>query len=161
MRTPARRHPTLLPLILVSLAAACASNPASRARPAAPVDLNARVAAVEARDEARDIPRGESIRYGRMEDLLAHRFPMLDVQPRGGGRFALAIRGRPALAGAAPLLVVIDGMPFHRGGAEMLASLSPARVRRIEVLKDVAATSSYGRHGANGVIVVTTRRGRD
>jgi TonB-dependent SusC/RagA subfamily outer membrane receptor len=115
----------------------------------------------EERYAARDMPRAEAARYGRMEELLAHRVPALDVRSRGGGRFVLALRGRPALAGAAAPLVVIDGVPYHHGGGDMLAQLPPADVRRIEVLKDVASTSSYGYHGANGVIVVTTRRGRD
>jgi TonB-dependent SusC/RagA subfamily outer membrane receptor len=166
MRAPGRRLPMQLLLIPVSLAAACASNPSSVAR-TAPVDLNAvatrdaAAAAGEERHALRDMPRAEAARYGRMEELLAHRVPALDVRSRGGGRFVLAIRGRPAQIGAAEPLVVIDGVPYYRGGADMLAQLSPARVRRIEVLKDVASTTRYGRHGANGVVVVTTHRGRD
>lgn len=168
MRTPGRRLPMQLLLMSVSLAAACASNRSASPpeRRTAPVDLNARdmprtADAAEERFARRDMPRAEAARYGRMEELLAHRVPALDVRSRGGGRFVLAIRGRPALAGAASPLVVIDGVPFHHGGADHLAQLSPAEVRRIEVLKDVASTSAYGYHGANGVVVVTTRRGRD
>lgn len=167
MRAPDGRLPMRLLLISVSLAA-CVSNRAASSpeRRAAPVDLDARAAPHTAavgdeRTAARDMPRAEAARYGRMEDLLAHRVPALDVRSRGGGRFVLAIRGRPMLAGTPGPLVVIDGMPFHRGGADHLGQLSPADVRRIEVLKDVASTSAYGYHGANGVIVVTTRRGRD
>ena len=168
MRTRGRRLPMQLLLISVSLAAACASNrsASSAERGTAPVDLNApavprSAGAVEERYAVRDMPRAEAARYGRMEELLAHRVPTLDVRSRGGGRFVLAIRGRPALAGSGAPLVVIDGVPFHHGGADMLAQLSPAEVRRIEVLKDVASTAAYGYHGANGVVVVTTRRGRD
>ena len=150
----------------VVLAVACASNPSSRERRPAPVDLNVRAtlhsAAVgDERYGLREMSRAEAARYGRMEELLAHRVPSLDVRARGGGRFTLAIRGRPPQAGAIAPLVVIDGVPFRNGGADMLAQLSPADVRRIEVLKDAASTSAYGYHGANGVILVTTRRGPD
>jgi len=167
MRAPGRRLPMQLLLIPVSLAAACAPNPSSVARRTAPVDLNAvatrdsAAATREERHDSRDIPRGESARYGRMEELLAHRVPGLEVRSRGGGRFVLAVRGRPAQAGATAPLVVIDGIPFHHGGAEMLAQLRPAQVRRIQVLKDVASIASYGYHGANGVVVVTTHRARE
>ena len=167
MRATGRRLPMQLLLIPVSLAAACASNTASVARGTAPVDLNAPAAqrtAATASDErhaARDIPHGESARYGRMEEMLAHRVPALEVRSRGGGRFVLALRGRPVRPGAAAPLVVIDGVPFHHGGADMLAQLSPAQVRRIEVLKDVASTSAYGHRGEGGVVVVTTNRGRE
>jgi TonB-dependent SusC/RagA subfamily outer membrane receptor len=165
MRARDRRLPMQLLLSSVCFAVACASSP-SRERRAAPVDLNARAAPRSAavgdgRDTLRDMPRAEAARHGRMEELLAHRVPALDVRSRGGGRFVLAIRGRPASVGATAPLVVIDGVPFHHGGADMLSQLRPADVRRIEVLKDVASTSAYGRHGANGVIFVTTRRGRD
>ncbi len=168
MRPPGRRLSMLL-LMSVSLAA-CASNRSAAPieRRTAPVDLNSRAVARsapgvagDARDALRDMPRAEAARYGRMEELLAHRVPALDVRSRGGGRFVLAIRGRPAPAGATGPLVVIDGIPFHHGGADMLAQLRPAQVRRIEVLRDVASTAAYGRHGANGVVVVTTRRGWD
>ena len=166
MRTPGRRLPMQLLLSSVVFAVACASNASSRERRATPVDLNARAAhrspAVgDERSSLRDMPRAEAARYGRMEELLAHRVPALDVRSRGGGRFVLAIRGRPAQAGATVPLVVIDGVPFRNGGADMLSQMSPSDVRRIEVLKDVAATSAYGYHGANGVILVTTRRGTD
>ena len=66
--------------------------------------------------------------------------------------------GRGELANAEPV-VVIDGMRYVRGGVDMLASLSPREVKRIEVLKDVALTPAIVRDGTSGVIVVTTRRG--
>jgi TonB-dependent SusC/RagA subfamily outer membrane receptor len=42
----------------------------------------------------------------------------------------------------------------------MLADIPPSDVARIDVLKDAAGTSMYGSRGANGVIVITTNRGR-
>ena len=99
---------------------------------------------------------GEAVRYARMEDLLRARVPALDVQPIGAGRFTLRLRGRAELSNAEPV-VVIDGMRYRKGGVDMLASLTPREVRRIEVLKD-AASIADARAGTSGVIVVTTWR---
>ena len=166
MYTPGRRLRTHSLVAAASLAAACASQPKPLARPAAPVDLNApatsRGGVTESRNQRStspgDIALDESARYARMEDLLRARVPALDVRPIGAGRFTLRVRGRAELANAEPV-VVIDGMRYVRGGVEMLASLSPREVRRIEVLKDAAFTTAIVRDGRSGVIVVTTRRG--
>jgi TonB-dependent starch-binding outer membrane protein SusC len=54
---------------------------------------------------------------------------------------------------------VIDDIPVSSGSmSSALAGLAPRDVARIEVLKDAAATSVYGSRGANGVIVITTKR---
>ena len=166
MYTPGRRLRTHSFLAAASLAAACASQPLSLARPAAPVDLNAsatsRGGATESGNErstsAGEIALGESARYARMEDLLRARVPALDVRPIGAGRFTLRVRGRAELANAEPV-VVIDGMRYVRGGVDMLASLTPLEVRRIEVVKDAASTGGIVGVGTSGVVVVTTRRG--
>ncbi len=91
-----------------------------------------------------------------MEDLLRARVSGLDVQAIGAGRFTLRLRGRAELSSAEPI-VVIDGMRYQRGGVDMLASLTPREVRRVEVLKD-AASITAARAGPSGVIVVTTWR---
>ena len=57
--------------------------------------------------------------------------------------------------------VVIDGISIpNESMGSMLADLSPGDIARIEVLKDASAISMYGSRGANGVIVITTKRGR-
>lgn len=61
-------------------------------------------------------------------------------------------------AEAEPLLV-IDDVPVPRGSlGSVLAGLAPRDVARIDVLKDASATGLYGSRGANGVIVITTKR---
>jgi outer membrane receptor protein involved in Fe transport len=165
MCTPRRRLRTCSNVVVVALAAACASQSASRARPQ-PVDLNApitsRIDASSARDDRSsvtsrgEIGYGEAARYARMEDLLSARYPSLDVQPIGAGRFTLRLRGRAELSNVEPV-VVIDGMRYAKGGVDMLAALAPREVRRIEVLKD-AASFADARAGVNGVVVVTTWR---
>ena len=165
MYTPGRRPRTHSLLAAASLAAACASQPSSLPRQPAPVDLNAPVtsrvdanASGNERSASRgDIARGETVRYARMEDLLAARVPALDVRRIGGGRFTLRVRGYSAFANAEPV-VVIDGERYLRNGAEMLASLAPREVKRIEVLKDAASIAGFASVGTSGVVVVTTWR---
>jgi TonB-dependent SusC/RagA subfamily outer membrane receptor len=62
-------------------------------------------------------------------------------------------------ANAEPLLV-IDDVPVPLGSlANALAGLAPRDVARIDVLKDASATGLYGSRGANGVILIKTKRG--
>jgi hypothetical protein len=129
------------------------------------VDLNAPAASRSAATEPRiqrsasggEIALGDAARYARMEDLLA-RVPALDVRSIGTGRFMLRVRGRAELGNAEPV-VVIDGMRYVTGGVDMLASLAPRQVKRIEVLKDAASAAGIARAGTSGLVVVTTRRG--
>ncbi len=60
-------------------------------------------------------------------------------------------------------LYVIDGVPFNIdaiGGANPLLTLNPNDIESFDILKDAAATSIYGSRGANGVIIVQTKRGK-
>jgi outer membrane cobalamin receptor len=146
-------------LAAASFSTACASQSSSIALPPAPVDLNLpATASTYAHFTSRgDIPRGESTRYASMADLLAARVPALDVRPIGTGRFTLRVHGYTSVPNAEPV-VVIDGMRYLKNGAEMLASLSPREVRRIEVPKDVASIAAFASAATGGVVVVTTWR---
>ena len=109
------------------------------------------------------VPSETDARVARVEELL-HGVPGLEVTRLGNGTYRLRIRGQRSLRGNAEdenPLVVIDGIaiPNESIGA-MLADLSPGDVARIEVLKDAGSTSMYGSRGANGVIVITTKRAR-
>ena len=109
------------------------------------------------------VPSETDARVPRVEELL-RAVPGLEVSKLANGNYRLRIRGQRSLRGNAedenPLLVV-DGIaiPNESMGA-MLADLSPSDVARIEVLKDAGSTSMYGSRGANGVIVITTKRAR-
>lgn len=165
MYTHGRRFRAHSILAAVSLSIACASGVASRSRPDAAVDLNAPAGSrsdMNGSGDERSSSRGviapsESKYYARMEDLLAARVPALDVRPLGGRRFSLRVRGRGALANAEPV-VVIDGMRYTKNGADMLFSLVPRWVKRIEVLTDAASTAGIVGAGTSGAIVVTTWR---
>lgn len=159
MYTLSRRSRIHSLLAAASISAACASQPSSIGLQPAPVDLNVpATASTDAHLTTRgDIPRGEWSRYASMSDLLAARVPALDVRPIGSGRFTLRVRGYTTVPNAEPV-VVIDGMRYLRNGAEMLASISPREVKRIEVLKDAASIAAFASAATGGVVVVTTWR---
>lgn len=71
-----------------------------------------------------------------------------------GSNVNIKIRGLGSINNCDPL-VVIDGVPTDLG----LNSLNTADIERIDVLKDASATAIYGSRGANGVVMVTTKRG--
>lgn len=100
-------------------------------------------------------------RLTRVEELL-RRIPGVQVRQQPDGNYELRIRGQHALMGnaanAEPLLV-IDDVAVPRGSlSSVLAGLAPRDVARIDVLKDASATGLYGSRGANGVIVIITKR---
>lgn len=61
--------------------------------------------------------------------------------------------------GSSEPLIVVDGTPLQNGGGGMLF-LNPSDIQKVQVLKDVGSTAAYGVEGANGVILITTKRGR-
>lgn len=89
-----------------------------------------------------------------LEELMVGRFAGVSVT-RGADGPLLQIRGASTIIGSSAPLIVVDGMPLPPGGS---ALVNPADVARIRVLKDVAETALYGVRGANGVVLVTTRR---
>lgn len=87
---------------------------------------------------------------------LAGRLPGLSVLQRsgvpGGEQLEFYIRGRSTVNGQQPLILV-DGVQRD------FMALDPREVESISILKDASATAVYGVRGANGVIMITTRRG--
>lgn len=93
-----------------------------------------------------------------------------------GGGISIRVRGTASITGNSEPLYVIDGFPVENdpessspgdGGRATasvppnpLAVLNPNDIESIEVLKDASATAIYGSRGANGVVIITTRRGR-
>jgi len=72
-----------------------------------------------------------------------------------GGAIDIKIRGAGSINASNDVLVVIDGLP---GGS--LTALSPDDIDSIEVLKDASASAIYGSRAANGVVLITTKRGK-
>jgi TonB-dependent SusC/RagA subfamily outer membrane receptor len=97
----------------------------------------------------------ERRRYTRVEHMIRARFTGVTVTPSGRG-FSVQIRGSGSFGSSTEPLVVVDGA--SRTTAD-LGGLDPREVERIEIIKDGAA-AIYGSRGANGVIVIATRRAR-
>ncbi|GHT77793.1 SusC/RagA family TonB-linked outer membrane protein [Bacteroidia bacterium] len=89
-------------------------------------------------------------------------------QPGGGVSFL--VRGNNSINGSVEPLYVVDGvfistaLPVTGGGGNLLsnalADINPADIENISILKDANATAIYGSQGANGVVVITTKRGK-
>jgi TonB-dependent SusC/RagA subfamily outer membrane receptor len=94
----------------------------------------------------------------RAEELLAGRFPGVEVLHTQGG-VVVRIRGASTVYGSNEPLYVIDGMTIEPGPGGALQGINPADIEKIEVLKDAGSTALYGSRGANGVILIKTRRG--
>ena len=85
-----------------------------------------------------------------------------------GGTVDIRIRGGNSLTSGNQPLYVIDGYPVTAGGSaggsgsgqNPLATLNPGDIESMEILKDASATAIYGSRGANGVVLITTKRGK-
>ena len=90
--------------------------------------------------------------------MLVGRFAGVDVFRTANGGTSIRIRGSRSLKANQEPLLVLDGTPQHNGNSTLL-DLDPHDIKSIEVLKDAAASAVYGSRGANGVILIATRRG--
>ncbi len=93
-----------------------------------------------------------------INNMLAGRLPGLVVNQYAGGepgvdRSELFIRGKSTYGNQSPI-VIVDGIERD------MSYLAPDEIETVSILKDAAATAPYGIRGANGVIVVTTKRGQ-
>ena len=77
---------------------------------------------------------------------------------RPGEIGSILIRGRRSLNASSKPLYVVDGVPLQSGGIE---TLNPRDIESIDILKDASSTAIYGSRGANGVVLVTTKRGQE
>ena len=81
-----------------------------------------------------------------------------------GGAPTIRIRGGSSLNASNDPLYVIDGLALDRqgikGAANFLTMVNPADIESFTVLKDASATAIYGSRGSNGVIIITTKKGR-
>jgi len=86
----------------------------------------------------------------------------VDVQSQGGRpgqNVSVQIRGRRSISASNDPLYVIDGIP-QTSSQSAIFDINPQDIESMEVLKDAAATAIYGSRGANGVILITTKRGQ-
>jgi TonB-dependent SusC/RagA subfamily outer membrane receptor len=98
----------------------------------------------------------------RMEDLLEGRVAGVEIIHLASGKISLRIRGSNTLNLSSEPLYVIDGTPVHADNfTDAVSGMNPQSVARIDILKDAGSTAIYGSAGANGVVLITTKRGPD
>ena len=79
--------------------------------------------------------------------------------PGGAAGTSVRVRGITSAGNNNPLYVV-DGFPLPDGGDNQLNAISPNDIETIDILKDASATAIYGVRAANGVVIITTKRGK-
>jgi TonB-linked SusC/RagA family outer membrane protein len=102
------------------------------------------------------------------QDLLVGKLAGVQVTTNSGAPGSgatIRIRGGSSLTASNDPLIVIDGFPVDNkiigGAANPLASLNPNDIESFTVLKDASATAIYGSRASNGVIIITTKKGKD
>ena len=113
-------------------------------------DVNTAVSSASGETMRKNSPR-------TVADMLVGRFPGVEVRALPNGSASIRIRGTRSFKSGEEPLIVVDGIPQHIG-AQALMDMSPQDVQSIEVLRDAAASSVFGSRGANGVILISTRR---
>ncbi|MGV3502091.1 MAG: SusC/RagA family TonB-linked outer membrane protein [Adhaeribacter sp.] len=96
---------------------------------------------------------------GTVQDVLRGNVPGLNVgfsaSAKGGG--SLQVRGQNSLSAGTSPLIVLDGIIYY--GA--LADINPNDIETIDVLKDASSAAVYGAKSASGVVLITTKRGKE
>ena len=92
-------------------------------------------------------------------EALGGRVAGVQVSSKDGGldeNFSVVIRGAGSLTQSTEPLYVIDGFPSEASG---MSALNPNDIESIDFLKDASSTAIYGSRGANGVVIITTKKG--
>ncbi len=100
-----------------------------------------------------------AIQATRVDDALAGKLAGVLIQNQDGAPGAdpkIQIRAASSISGDSNPLIVVDGYPISGS----LATVNPNDIESLEVLKDAASAAIYGSRGANGVILVTTKKGK-
>jgi len=113
-------------------------------------DVNASVSSASGEKMRSNSPR-------TVADMLVGRFPGVEVKQLANGSVSIRIRGSRSFRSSEEPLIVVDGIPQHNG-SQALMDMNPRDIESIEVLKDAAASAVFGSRGANGVILIATRR---
>ncbi|MEI9808061.1 MAG: SusC/RagA family TonB-linked outer membrane protein [Bacteroidota bacterium] len=104
--------------------------------------------------------RINNIPNASLDQILQGRAPGLySVAGSGqpGAAATVLIRGAGSISGVTAPLYIMDGIPIEAG---VFQSLNPSDIESVDVLKDASSTALYGSRGANGVIVITSKRGK-
>ena len=133
-------------------------------------DLTGAVSSVQAKDFNKGIfTSPEQLIQGKAAGVL-----VINNTGQPGSSTTIRIRGASSIRSGNQPLFVVDGVPLSGGsarpggnggdfgsdGGNPLNFINPNDIANIEILKDASATAIYGSRGANGVVIITTKRGR-
>ncbi len=93
-----------------------------------------------------------------IEQILADRVAGVRLGRTSDGTLTVQIRGTTSLNIDNQPLYILDGVPIVPGPGGALAGINPRDIEKIEVLKDAVSTAMYGSRGANGVIIIKTKK---
>ena len=121
--------------------------------------------------KADDLMKGGTIdvAHGLQGKMAGVQIQQSDGAPGAG--VSITVRGANSFQTSSQPLYIVDGVPFETGStpsndassnqtANALSFINPHDIESIEVLKDASATAIYGSRGANGVVLITTKRGK-
>ena len=122
--------------------------------------------------KAEDLMKGGAldIAHGMQGKIAGVMVQQSDGAPGGG--MSIVVRGANSFTTSSQPLYIVDGVPFETGStptntavtseqtSNPLSFINPHDIESMEVLKDASATAIYGSRGANGVIIINTKRGR-
>ncbi|MCD8166828.1 MAG: SusC/RagA family TonB-linked outer membrane protein [Bacteroides sp.] len=115
-------------------------------------DLTGAVSSIDSKKLEKEAPRN-------LQDILRTGVPGLNVgmdnSAKGGG--SIQIRGQRSLKAGNTPLIVLDGIIF----TGELSEINPLDIDRVDVLKDASSAAIYGAKSANGVVIVTTKKGKE
>jgi TonB-linked SusC/RagA family outer membrane protein len=131
-------------------------------------DVNASIVSVK----ADDLVKASSPDFSEMLMGRAAGLTVRQVSAQPGGGIEILIRGGASTGAGNQPLYVVDGFPivndgvapgsgnqWNSGNHSPLSDINPNDIASIEILKDASATAIYGARGANGVVLITTKRG--
>jgi TonB-dependent starch-binding outer membrane protein SusC len=104
---------------------------------------------------AEDVQRQPNV---PIEQILQSKVPGIIVTRGEDGSIAIRIRGTNSFTGSNAPLYVIDGVPIEPGPNGSLSGINPYDIASIKVLKDATDLTMYGSRGANGVILIKTKK---
>ncbi|MES2775395.1 MAG: TonB-dependent receptor [Bacteroidota bacterium] len=117
-------------------------------------DLTGSVGSVNMKDAAKaPVKSFDDFLAGRVSGVIVQ---SSDGQP--GANANIVIRGAGSISQDNSPLYVVDGFPTESSNAN---AISPADIESIDILKDASATAIYGARGSNGVILITTKKGKN
>src|SRR5690606_22424778 len=99
--------------------------------------------------------------YSDVVEVLKVQVPAIEIvsgSVQHGANATVIIRGTGSINGKQSPLYVIDGVPLSE---EDFRELSPSDIVDVNILKDAGATAIYGVRGANGVVIITTKKGME